>query len=256
MLINVKTLQGYRLESLDGEIGRVKEFYFDDLHWAIRYLVVDTGNWLSGRLVLISPYSLGAVNEKEKHLKINLTKEQIKDSPALDSDRPVSRQFEESFYRYYGMPTYRGGPYMWGAFTAIERDREKWGEYTQGENKNWVLRLRSTNDVSGYHIQANDGEIGHVEDFIIDDETWAIRYLVVDTKNWWSGKKVLVSPQWIDSVSWSESKVFINLSLQTIKQSPEYSEESLLTREYEDELHLHYNRRGYWIDASAPEVHS
>ena len=251
MLVKAKTLQGYRLESIDGEIGRVKEFYFDDLHWAIRYLVADTGNWLSGRLALISPYSLGAVNETEKHIKINLTKEQIQDSPPLDSDKPVSRQFEESYYRYYGMPKYWGGPYMWGAFTAIERDREQWGEYTQKENKNGDPHLRSTNGVRGYHIQADDGEIGHVEDFIIDEETWAIRYLVIDTKNWWTGKKVLVARQWIDLVSWSDSKVFINLHLETIRQSPEYSEESLLTREYEDELHQHYNRRGYWIDTSA-----
>ncbi len=256
MLIKAKTLQGYRLESLDGEIGRVKGFYFDDLHWAIRYLVVDTGNWLSGRLVLLSPYSLAAVNKKEKHLNINLTKKQIEDSPSLTSDKPVSRQFEESYYGYYGMPIYWEGPYMWGAFPAIERNRDKWREYTQGEKKNWDPHLRSTNDVSGHNIQAADGEIGHVEDFIIDDETWAIRYLIIDTRNWWPGKKVLVSPQWIDRVSWSESKVFVNLPLEIIKQSPEYTEDSLLTREYENELHLHYNRRGYWVDESALERHS
>ena len=118
---------------------------------------------------------------------------------------------------------------------------------TQGE-KAWDPHLRSTHDVSGYHIQAADGEIGHVEDFIIDDETWAIRYLIVDTRNWWPGKKVLVSPQWIERVSWSESKVFVNLSRETIKQSPEYTEESLLTRDYETGLHRHYNRQGYWVD--------
>lgn len=247
MLIKAKTLQGYRLESFNGEIGRVQEFYFDDLHWAIRYLVADTGNWLSGRQVLISPYSLVAVNVKEKHIEINLSKKQIEDSPSLNTDKPVSRQFEESYYGYYGMPMYWGGPYMWGAFPNIERDREKWGEYTQGE-KAWDPHLRSTNDVSGYHVQAADGEIGHVEDFIIDDETWAIRYLIIDTRNWWPGKKVLVSPQWIERVSWGESKVFINLPLETIKQSPEYTEESLLTREYEDGLHLHYNLQGYWVD--------
>jgi sporulation protein YlmC with PRC-barrel domain len=102
--------------------------------------------------------------------------------------------------------------------------------------------------VSGYHIQAEDGEIGHVEDFIIDDETWAIRYLVIDTKNWWSGKKVLISPQWIERVSWSESKVFVNLSHETIKQSPEYTEASLLTRDYEARLYQHYQRKSYWMD--------
>jgi len=247
MLIKAKTVQGYRLDGFDGEIGRVQEFYFDDLHWAIRYLVADTGTWLSGRLVLISPYALVAVNKEEQLIEINLTKKQIEDSPSLNSDKPVSRQFEESYYGYYGMPMYWGGPYMWGTYPNIVRDREKWREYTSGE-KAWDPHLRSTNDVSGYNIQAADGEIGHVEDFIIDDETWAIRYLVIDTRNWWPGKKVLVSPQWIEQVSWSESKVFINLPRETIRQSPEYTEESLLTRDYEHGLHRHYNRQGYWVD--------
>jgi hypothetical protein len=110
--------------------------------------------------------------------------------------------------------------------------------------------------VNGYHIQANDGEIGHIEDFIIDDETWAIRYLIIDTKNWWPGKKVLVSPRWIEQVSWEESKVFVNLSRENIKHSPEYTEESLLNRDYETELHRHYNRQGYWSDLLVAKEHS
>jgi hypothetical protein len=116
--------------------------------------------------------------------------------------------------------------------------------------------LRSTDEVDGYRIQAADGEIGHVEDFIIDDENWAIRYLIIDARNFWSGKKVLVSPKWIERVSWSESKVFVNLSRDTIKQSPEYTEESLLTRDYEDRLHRHYNRQGYWVDEPVTKEHS
>ena len=247
MLSKAKTLKGYKMDSLDGEIGKVKEFYFDDRHWTIRYLVADTGNWLTGRQVLISPYALGAVVREEQHITIDLTKKQIEDSPSLNSDKPVSRQFEEAYYGYYGLPVYWGGPYMWGAYPYVVRDREKWKEFTQGE-KAWDPHLRSTYDVSGHHIQALDGELGHVQDFIIDDETWAIRYLIVDTHNWWPGKKVLVSPQWIERVSWGESKVFVNLSRETIKQSPEYTEESLLTRDYEIGLHRHYNRQGYWID--------
>jgi len=138
---------------------------------------------------------------------------------------------------------------MWGSYPYIVRDREKWKESTQGE-KNWDPHLRSTHEVSGYHIQAADGEIGHVEDFIIDDKNWAIRYLIIDTRNWWPGKKILVSPQWIERVSWNESKVFVNLPSQTIKQAPEYTEESLLTRDYESRLHQYYNRPGYWADES------
>ena len=250
MLIKAKTLKGYTLDSLDGEIGKVKEFYFDDQHWAVRYLVADTGNWLTGRQVLISPYALAAANTEEEHVTIDLTKKQIENSPALDSDMPVSRQFEEAYNGYYGMPMYWEGPYMWGASPYIVRDRKMWRELARGE-KPWDPHLRSTHEVSGYAIQAVDGEIGHVEDFIIDDDNWTIRYLVVATRNWWPGKKVLVSPSWIERISWDESKVFTNLSRQTIMESPEYTEESLLTRDYEIALHHHYDRKGYWIDELA-----
>ena len=250
MLIKAKTLKGYTLDSIDGEIGTVREFYFDDQHWAIRYLVAETGNWLLNRQVLISPYALVSVNNEEQHIEINLTKKQIEESPSLDSDKPVSRQFEDAYYGFYGWPLYWGGPNIWGAYPFIVRDPEKWEEGTQDE-KVWDPYLRSTHDVTGHHIQAADGEIGHVEDFIIDDETWAIRYLSIDTRNWWPGKKVLVSPQWIERVSWIESKVFVNLDRETIRQSPEYTEESLLTRDYETEMYRHYNRQGYWIDNPA-----
>jgi len=255
MLGKAKTLQGYTLDSLNGEIGKVKEFYFDDRHWTIRYLVANTGNWLTGRHVLISPYALVAVVREEQHITIDLTKKQIEDSPSLKSDKPVSRQFEETYYGYYGWPTYWVGTYMWRYYPYLVRDREKWNKPTQ-EEKAWDPHLRSTHDVSGHHIQAEDGEIGHVEDFIIDDETWAIRYLIIDTRNWWPGKKVLISPQWIERVSWSESKVFVNLPRETIKQSPEYTEALLLTRDYETRLHGHYHLQGYWVDESIPRKNS
>jgi sporulation protein YlmC with PRC-barrel domain len=246
MLSKVKTLKGYKLDSLEGEIGKVKEFYFDDKYWTIRYLVADSGK-PSSKQVLISPYALRAVNKEEQNIAIDLTKKQIEDSPPLDSDKPVSRQFEKDYYGYYGWPTYWNGLNQWGPYPTIVRDREKWKAPTQAE-KEWEYNLRSTNAVSGYHVQASDGEIGHVEDFIIDDDTWAIRYLIINTRNWWPGKEVLVSPRWIERVSWDESKVFVNLTREAIKQSPEFTEESLLTRDYEIGLHKHYNRQGYWVD--------
>ena len=256
MLRKASTLNGYTLQSLDGEVGKVKEFYFDDQHWTIRYLVADTGNWLTGWQVLISPYALGAVMSDEQRVAINLTKGQIEDSPSLNSDKPVSRQFEEAYYGYYGWPTYWSGAYMWGAYPYIVRDFDKRREASVQPAKAWDPHLRSTHDVSGHHIQAADGEIGHVEDFIIDDETWAIRYLVIDTQNWWPGKKALVSPRWIERVSWNESKVFVNLTRETIKQSPEYTDETPLTRDYEAALHKHYSRQGYWVDEPAAKEHT
>ncbi len=248
MLTKAKTLTGYALNSLDGEIGKVQGFYLDDLHWTIRYLVADTGKWLTGRQVLISPYALTTVNREKQHIVVDLTQKQIEDSPSLDSDKPVSRQFEETYYGYYGWPMYWSGPYLWGAYPNILRDPQKWGESADHSEKGWDPHLRSTRDLDGYYIQAVDGEIGHVEDFVVDVETWAVRYLIVGTRNWWPGKKVLVSPKWIERVSWNESKVFVNLPRETIKQSPEYTDEFLLTRDYETKLHQHYDRQGYWVD--------
>ena len=256
MLSKAKTLQGYSLQNTDGEtIGKVKEFYFDDRHWTVRYLVANTGNWLTGRQILISPYALVAVNNDHQNIVTGLTKKQIEDSPSLDSDKPVSHQFEQAYYGYYGWPIYWSGAYAWGPSPYLVRDPEQWKTATRRE-KGWDPHLRSTYSVSGHHIQALDGEVGHVADFIIDDETWAIRYLIVDTHNWWPGKKVLVSPQWIERVSWGERKVFVNLSREAIKQSPEYTDESLPTRDYEAELYLHYNRLGYWINEPADKQHS
>lgn len=245
MLYKAKSIKGYTLESYDGEIGKVEEFYFDDRHWTIRYLVVDTGSWLTDRQVLISPYALVAVESLEQHITVNLTKKQVEESPPLSSDKPVSQQFEEEYYGYYEWPMYWAGPFMWGAYPYIVRDGNRFEE-TIPEEKKWDRHLRSTQEVCGYHLQASDGEIGHVEDFIIDDETWAVRYLIINTENWWAGKKVLVSPQWIKRVSWDESKVYVNLPGEIIKQSPEYTDNLILTRDYEFELHRHYNRQGYW----------
>jgi uncharacterized protein YrrD len=247
MLIKAKTVQGYTLDSYDGEFGKVLEFYFDDRHWTVRYLVADTGSWLADRQVLISPYALVEVVKEAEHITVNLSRKQIEDSPCLASDKPVSLQYEEDYNSYYDWPTYWAGPFLWGAYPYIVRDGNTLRE-SRPDEKKWDPHLRSTQEVTGYHIQAADGEIGHVEDFIIDDETWAIRYLVVDTENWLPGKKVLVSPHWIKNVSWGESKVFVTLSRDIIKRSPEYTDGFLLTREYEAGLHKHYNRKGYWVE--------
>ena len=255
MLNKAKTMKGYKLDSLDGEIGKVEEFYFDDRHWAIRYLVANTGTWLMDRQVLISPYALADVLKGEQLIAVNLTKKQIEDSPSLNSHKPVSRQFEESYFGYFGWPMYWAGPYMWGAYPYIPRDPSAWRSSTQSE-ETWDPHLRSTQAVSGYHLHAADGEIGHVVDFVIDDETWAIRYLIVDTQNWLPGKKVLIAPRWIERISWEDSEVFVKLTREQIKESPEYTEESMLTRDYEIKLHRHYKHAGYWVDEPVATHHS
>lgn len=249
MLIKTKEIKGYNLNAIDGEIGSVKEFYFDDKFWTVRYMVANTGTWLTGRQVLISPYFIKSIDYDSKLINVDLTKQQIEDSPSINDERPVSRQYEEDYHRHYGAPNYWTGPSMWGAHQYIMRDRTQWQTSTQNQEQ-WDSNLRSTKDVMGHDIQANDGEIGHVEDFIIDDDSWAIRYLVLDTKKWLPGKTILLSPQWIDSISWDESKVYVNLPRQTIKQAPEYDEDLVISREYETQLHRHYNRQGYWQSES------
>jgi uncharacterized protein YrrD len=246
MLCKTKSLKGYTLNSLDGEIGTIKEFYFDDQHWTIRYLVADTGIWLPGRQVLISPHALGAISREEKQITVKLTRKQIEESPPLESDKPVSRQFEEAYYGHYAWPMYWDGPFVWGDYPYIVRDYEM-QKVSHLRRQEGDSHLRSTHNVCGYHIQATDGAIGHLEDFIIDDETWTIRYLIIDTRNWLPGKKVLISPLWINRVSWHESKVFVNLSKELISHAPEYTDWSILTREFEVDLYQHYKRQGYWV---------
>jgi hypothetical protein len=247
MLYPAKKLTGYALDSDDGAIGSVREFYFDDKFWTVRYLVADAGSWLTGRKVLLSPFSIHAVDPVTKQIRVGLKRKQIENSPSLDSDQPVSRQFEERYNEYYEWPNYWGGPYSWGPYSYVMRDHERFGEFTH-RDQSWDAHLRSTHAVDGYHVEASNGSLGHVEDFIIDDETWAIRYLVVSTRNWIPGKKVLVSPQWIKHIRWEDSKVEVSLTREAIKDAPELTDDLLISRNYELELHRHYRREGYWTE--------
>lgn len=255
MLIKSKTLKNYKLNAIDGDIGKVKEFYFDDRFWTVRYLVVETGNWFNSNQVLVSPYLIQSVDYDVELINVNLTKQQVADSPPYQTDKPVSRQYEESYNNYYGTPVYWGGAHMWGMYAYPMTDRANWkSDYRQEES--WDPNLRSSKEVSGYNIQAIDGEIGHVDDFIVNDDTWTIRYFIIDTKNWLPGKKIQISTQWIDHISWDDSKVFVDLSRETIRRVPEFDEKEILTRENEVRLHNFYNREGYWLKETTPEYRS
>jgi len=249
MRYSVKDLKGYSIGATDGDIGKLDDFYFDDKFWTIRYLVAETGNWLLNRKVLISPFALKKADSPRERLNVTLTKKQVGESPSIDTDKPVSRQHEASYLDYYGYPYYWSGPDLWGPViypqllvTTQRRIEEARAEREEAND----VHLRSANKVTGYHIEATDGDIGHVEDFILDDETWEIRYMVVDTQNWWQGKKVLVAPQWISRVSWDDSTVYVDLSKETIKNGPEYHPEDL-NREYEETLYDYYKRPKYWV---------
>jgi len=251
MLTN-KRLQNFVIHATDGELGYVHELYFDDEEWAIRYLTVDTGGWLGGRRVLISPISVVHTDWEAKRLDVALTKRQVEHSPEIDTHKPVSRQHEAAYLGYYGVSYYWGGPFLWGTayyptgVAVLETpSAEKVADRIRKESSD--SHLRSTGAVTGYHIEAADGEIGHVDGFVVDDEAWAIRYIEVATRNWWPGKKVLVSPAWLERVSWTTSKVYVGLSREAIKDAPEYIESTPITREYENRLYFHYGRPPYWL---------
>jgi hypothetical protein len=249
VLRSTKELRGYTLRATDGDIGQVYEFYFDDLTWVIRYLVVDTGSWLLGRKVLLSPGSLGQPDWETEALPVGLTKEQVEFSPDIRTDEPVSRQMEVDLHTYYGWtPYWRGAmpPFGLGAAAAAEMIAHSPEERDAGKEEKRDPHLRSTREVIGYRIQARDGEIGHVEDLVVDDETWAIRYLVVDTRNWLPGRMVLVAPAWAQQVNWIERKVHVDLGRETIEKSPEFDPSAPVNREYEVQLYDYYGRPVYW----------
>ncbi len=226
MFQNIKRLYGKKLGATDGDIGHVKDCYFDDQTWVIRYLVVDTGSWLSGRQVLLSPQAFGGrafgrSDADANVLLVNLTRKQIENSPSIDSHRPVSRQFEEEYYRYYGWPGYWevGGLGVMAGLPVLAPPAAPEGLPGHGNNQRDDSHLRSTKAITGYQIQATDGSIGSVSSFMVHGKSWAIRELVVETGHWYAGKEILILPESIDRISYEYSTVFVRLTKEDIQQT-------------------------------------
>jgi hypothetical protein len=262
MLRSLKGLIGADIRATDGDIGKVHDFYFDDEKWTVRYLVADTGGWLRGKLVLLSPAALGHPGWDEKVFPVHCTRQQVEDSPSALMDQPVSRQHEEDLHKHYGWPPYWIGGGHFPATTVVfgpertvpplsdthgvRRDPDLPAEKGRGDP-----HLHSVKEVAGYQIQAEDEEIGHAEDFLVDDDSWEIRYLVVDTRRWLPGKDVLIAREWMDHVSYPDSRVHVDLTREQIRSAPEYEQGTPVSREYEEELYAHYGRRGYWAKEGA-----
>jgi len=221
MLQRANDIMGYQLKTKDGEIGRSKDLLFDDKSWTIRYLVVNTGGWLVGRRIIISPFAIQSLVSDTKMLAVNLTKSQIENAPSLDEDKPVSRQYEVEIFGYYNWPIY-ASENPWGLMGAPEEIPTPQNE-DEGDK-----HLRSMNEVEGYSIQAEDGSIGHVHDLIIDDNSWGIPHIVVDLRKWLSGKKVIVDSSKVESIDWVTSEVKVSLSRRQIKNSPKYDQSTPL----------------------------
>jgi len=243
MLRSLNELVNYRLIAADGDVGKIRDLYFDDAAWVIRYLVADTGSWLSEREVLLSPESIRESDWTGRQLHVNLTKDQIEKSPPVERDQPVSRRREKELVAYYGWPMYWGAP-MGAAVPAMQAR-----DLTVAASEKMDAgdpHLRSVREVCGYHIEATDGSVGHVDDFIATDEDWMIRYMVVDTRNWLPGRKVLIAPWMIQTVDWANKSVQVSLNQEKIKGSPEFDPAAPVNRAYEARYYDYHGRPAYW----------
>ena len=256
MLWNSSKINGYAIAASDGNIGTVIDFLFDDTSWLVRWLVVDTGNWLSGRKVLLPSSALAHLDRETAECSIKLTMQQIKDSPLIDTERPVSRQMESAVYGYYDYNPYWDSGYgytgglgytggfgylggMGGAMPMSQGSRRREEEIAEAQRARDDVHLRSVKAVTGYHIHASDGEIGHVDDFLIQDTDWSIHYIVVDTRNWWPGKKVLISTRSVKAIDWGGQLVNIDVDRQKVKDGPAYDATRTVDQAY-DQGHREY----------------
>jgi hypothetical protein len=257
------------IQARDEEAGRIEDIYFDDHDWFVRYFVVNTGSWLLGRRVLISPLAVEVPDWVNHVLRVKLTKEQVRGSPDIDLERPVSRQQLIDLHQYYGWPTFWGndpmiGTTMLGMYPptlmanldiAKERaettDRAAQSAEKPANEKPADPHLRSIGEVKGYHLRAKDGEFGYVEDFFASESDWVIRYVLIDSHRWLRGRQFLIAPSWIKSISWPETQVRVNLTTEHIRHSPEYIPGKAIERDYETELYRHYEVPGYWIGETA-----
>jgi uncharacterized protein YrrD len=262
MLWSFDELKGCSLRATDGSLGSVHDMLFDDSHWTVRWLVVDTA-WLFGRRVLIAPQALGHPDALAREFPVALTKEQIRNAPDVDTDLPVNRQHEADLYSYYGY-----GPHWTTMDNALiagvagvtlpprmplghpERLPVTEEAASRAAGARYVNEgdphLRSAREVIGYSIRGTDDSVGSAADFLIDEQGWVIRYLVVDTGSWLSGRRVLIAPPWISDVSWATQEVQVQMTRAAIEAGPEYNPDMALDRDYEERLHGHYGRRGYW----------
>lgn len=254
MLWDVSAINGYTIKASDGRLGVISDLLFDDADWTIRWLVVDTGHWLSGRKVLLPLSALGRPDRAQRQFSVKLTMQQVKDSPDVDTDRPVSRQIEARVHEYFGWD-----PYWVGGLLPMDNAIATpfvAPLYEPGANVLDPVRadvqphendphLRSVAVVTGYHAHATDGEIGHVEDFLLDDADWIIRFIKIDTRNWWPGERVLIVPYSIRKIDWGGRLVYLDVNRQKVKGSPPYDPSVTVDGAYEEKFLKYYGIR--WV---------
>jgi hypothetical protein len=256
MFNSVSHLHGAPVFASDGEIGTVEQIFFDDRHWTVRYLVVDTGRWLASRRVLVSPYAVRPPLDADDGLQLALTCEQVHQSPTIDTQQPVSRRHERALLLHYRHPDYWEGSALWGLGSVpyplsppmTEIDRAANRGMLQRDYQAGDVHLHRSSEVTGYAVNASDGGIGHVKDFAFDDDSWAIRYLVLDTSSWWrGGRPVLVGTRWTNDIDWAGRRLGLRLTREQVKASPPFQDVGSIGCDFEQRLHGHFGRPGYWV---------
>ncbi len=252
MLIKASSINGFTIAATDGTIGTVSDLLFDDASWTVRWLVVETGNWLSNRQVLLPAVALGHPDMTARSFPVRRTMAEVKSSPDVDTHLPVSRQYEVSSYNYYGLDPYWGtGEYMGGygywngmlAMPPAPPTTPRRDEIDRMKRNADDPHLRSVAVLRGYHIHATDGEIGHLADFLIDDGDWSLRYLVIDTSNWWQGKEVLISPKSTQDIRWTEQLIYLGVNRDRIRNSPDYDPFNPPSPAFDASMADHYSPR-------------
>lgn len=247
MLRSIKDIHDYEMTARDGNVGRTETLLFDDQSWRVQYVVADTGGWLSDEHVVLKPDLLQAPDGEKRSIGINLTKAAVERSPSIDTHRPVSQQQVSDPIRWPSVWAMEGMYVGLAVIPEVKRaDEARKAREIETAVVNGDPHLRSTKEVIGYHIHALNGDIGHVEDFILDDEQWTIRYLAIDTRNWLPGRKVLVAPQWTEEIDWMDQEISVNLTRESIEKSPSYNPSAPVNRQYEEELYDYYGRQVYW----------
>jgi PRC-barrel domain len=254
MLFAVSGLEGCPIAASDGRIGAVKDFLFDDRSWKIRWMVVDTGDWLPGRKVLVHPAAIAPLQIPPKprlpmlspgellEVSVNLTRRQIEASPEAREDDPVTRDMEALLYDYYGWdPGWGGANSSENALVAEAAEHRANGAENGPEGG---PGLRSAASVSGYHVHASDGELGHVENLLADDGSWDIRYLVIATRNWWPGKVVRLARFAVIDVDWVDREVKLNVTREQVKSAPAWDPLAMTNEVSEQQLRRHFGWPG------------
>jgi hypothetical protein len=240
-------VKGTIVRASDGDIGKIIDYYFDDQSWAIRYLVVDVGTLVFGGFALISPISVSDTDWKGHRISLSIDRDRVASSPTTDILRPISRQYEAEYYHYYGYPLYWTGPGIWGAQATPEaliaatppvtaggaatpEAAENLVADSQAGGKMEDSRLRSAKEVAGYHIRATDREVGHLDDYLLDPQTWVIESIVIDTSNWPGGKSVVLAREQIERVDWASRRILVNMTSDEVRNNPEFSESTVSRR--------------------------